>query len=180
MTSSLLMSGGIDSAACLAFLLSRAHQVSPLFIDFGQPPVKEEYSSAEQITQHYGLKLEVIRLALPRKIDEGELPGRNALFVLLSLLAGRQAPDQIVLGIHSGTSYFDCSPSFAATCGRLVSELTDGRTQTLFPFLDWNKREIFDYAQSADVPIKKTYSCERASGPCKVCQSCKDKEILGC
>jgi 7-cyano-7-deazaguanine synthase len=87
----------------------------------------------------------------------------------------------LALGIHSGTRYYDCSAAFAKAMTVLVAEHTDGALSLLAPFLEWNKREVYDYFIRAKLPIELTYSCETGTDePCSVCNSCRDRKALGC
>jgi 7-cyano-7-deazaguanine synthase len=87
----------------------------------------------------------------------------------------------LALGIHSGTTYYDCSPAFMKAITELVAEQTDGTLTILAPFLEWSKKQIYDYFTSAKLPIDLTYSCEvGADEPCTVCNSCRDRSALGC
>ena len=85
----------------------------------------------------------------------------------------------IAIGIHAGTAYYDCSRSFILKAGRLVEEYTDGAITVAAPFVDWTKREIWDYCSVKEVPVNLTYSCEvGGEQPCGSCLSCKDLEAL--
>ena len=56
-SSTVLLSGGIDSSACLQFLLDRRHDVSALFIDHGQAAAERERPAAGAIAKHFDLHL---------------------------------------------------------------------------------------------------------------------------
>ena len=59
-----LSSGGIDSLVLHAHLKERGFTPYALFIDYGQPSVKEERRAARQIAAHYGGKFYVERVKL--------------------------------------------------------------------------------------------------------------------
>jgi 7-cyano-7-deazaguanine synthase len=87
----------------------------------------------------------------------------------------------LALGIHFGTAYYDCSAAFMKAIAALVAEHTDGRLTLLAPFLEWSKKQVYDYFISAKLPIELTYSCEAGTTePCKMCNSCQDRSALGC
>jgi 7-cyano-7-deazaguanine synthase len=87
----------------------------------------------------------------------------------------------LALGIHSGTGYYDCSAAFMKSMAALVAEHTDGSLILLAPFLDWSKKQVYDYFTGAKLPIELTYSCEAGTnGACAVCNSCRDRSVLGC
>jgi len=55
-----LVSGGIDSAALLAFYLRERFDVRPLFVDFGQPAVKQALRAARAVCKHYSVRLSIM------------------------------------------------------------------------------------------------------------------------
>ena len=52
-----LLSGGIDSSACLVFYLTQGFSVSALFVDYGQVSKGREESAASAMCAHYGVPL---------------------------------------------------------------------------------------------------------------------------
>lgn len=177
----ILMSGGIDSAACAYHMKEQGFNVEGVFIDFGQAAAAQEISAVEAMTHHLGMGLRKIAFDQPERRGAGELLGRNALLVFCALFFDKGAGDLLALGLHAGTPYFDSSEVFINTIGRLVAEHTDGRTNVVAPFITWTKRDVFDYAISAGLPLALTYSCEiGTSPPCGTCLSCRDRKALGC
>ncbi|TPG49281.1 tRNA methyl transferase-like protein [Roseomonas nepalensis] len=180
-TAIVLLSGGLDSAACAHLLQQAGHSVTGLFLSYGQQAAGPERYAAQKIARHLGISLCKLTLSSGSRFGAGELTGRNAMFVLAALFFGRIAGGSIVLGIHAGTPYYDCSPAFAGAMDRLVAEHTDGRVRVLTPLLDWSKADVLAYCRDASIPISKTYSCEAgAVPPCGTCASCRDRAILGC
>jgi 7-cyano-7-deazaguanine synthase in queuosine biosynthesis len=57
-----LVSGGIDSAAMLAFYRRQRFDVLALFVDFGQPAAKRESRAARAVCKHYGVRLSIMTL----------------------------------------------------------------------------------------------------------------------
>jgi 7-cyano-7-deazaguanine synthase len=174
-----LLSGGIDSASCLAFYGQLDHVVSGVFIDYGQPVREQEEKSAAAIAAYYKIPLTTIRCSGPQTNYAGEIAGRNALLVFAALLFRPIQRGIIALGIHHGTTYYDCSQSFADDMGRIVSGYTNGRVALGAPFLSWDKQMLVQFALQANVPVELTWSCE--IGPataCGKCLSCRDREKL--
>jgi 7-cyano-7-deazaguanine synthase len=111
----------------------------------------------------------------------GELIGRNAFLLFSAVFLSRCYSGLIAIGVHGGTSYYDCSPAFICAMGRLINEHTDGALQLIAPFLHWSKKEVFDYFGISGIPIGLTYSCEAGKvPPCGRCASCRDRRALGC
>ena len=80
-----LLSGGIDSAACLAFHESQNSCSSGLFINYGQAAAEREYQAALDISDFYKVPLKRIAITGFRQWGVGFVPGRNAF--LASLLS---------------------------------------------------------------------------------------------
>lgn len=176
-----LMSGGIDSAACAHFFRSQGINVDGLFIDHGQAAAGREGLAAHAIAEHLSMPLRCVTLSGGGCHGSGELVGRNAFLLFSALLVTRGEVELLAIGLHAGTRYYDCSATFANAIGKLVAEYTDGRVSVIAPFLEWAKRDIYDYFVSAHLPIGLTYSCEAGGDPvCGTCASCCDRKALGC
>jgi 7-cyano-7-deazaguanine synthase len=176
-----LLSGGTDSAACAYLLKAQGMAVEGIFFDYGQPAAPSEQIAAQAIAEHIDIPLSVVTARGPAKYGAGEVVGRNAFLILGSIVFKPTTVGILALGIHAGTPYYDCSAEFVRTMTVLVAEHTDGALILLAPFLDWNKKQIYDYFTAAKLPIELTYSCEAGTtGPCTECNSCRDRSALGC
>lgn len=172
-----LLSGGVDSAAAASSVTASGARQA-VFIDYGQPAAVHEAESAEVLADHLGLPLEKVGLA-GLQPGPGEIPGRNALLVhvAMALAAGRSGA--IVLGIHAGTGYRDCSPAFVRTMQDSLDFHSNGALRLHAPFLGLNKKQVFDLAVEHGIPLHLTRSCEAATSyPCGDCRSCRDMELL--
>ncbi len=175
-----LLSGGIDSTACVHYYLQNDFLPMGLFIDYGQLVRKKEYESAKKIAGYYRIKLDMIKISTSNKFGAGEIKGRNALFVIAALMKYKDLPSIIALGIHSGTQYFDATEQFVGNMNSLLSGYTNGTVRLDAPFLRWQKSMIYEYCKNNAVPIHLTYSCEQGvRKPCGVCNSCLDRKALG-
>src|SRR6266566_4091625 len=122
----ILLSGGLDSAACAHYLKKDGHSVRGLFVDYGQRAARQEQTSAERLSEFLGIQLSTACLTSERSFGTGEIRGRNAFLIFSCMLVGDSHRAQaIALGIHSGTSYYDCSPAFVEGVRRLVAEYSD-------------------------------------------------------
>lgn len=176
-----LLSGGIDSAACAKFLLERRFDLQSIFIDYGQLAARRESRAASAVAAHLGISLHRVHISPVPSRGAGELPGRNAFFVCTAILTTGARPGSIALGLHGGTPYYDCSEPFISSISRLTAEMTDGAVSVLAPFATWSKKDVYDYFTSGGIPIGLTYSCEAGCArPCGVCLSCRDRRALGC
>lgn len=176
LSTTVLVSGGLDSATALASLRDRDLTPTSLFIDYGQPARIEERAAAERIADRFGVAHRSVEIdGLP--VPDGEIPGRNALLVLTAMMAA-PAPQAIVLGVHEGTEYWDCSREFIGRIQGLLDGYAAGAVQLLAPFAALSKPAVYVLAKELGVDVGLTYSCERAGGPCGACLSCKDVEAL--
>ena len=176
-----LLSGGIDSAACTRLLQEQGANVRCVFVDYGQAAAGPEQQSALSLASQLNAELSVVTILAPRKFGAGEILGRNAFLVLTALMTSDIQSGAIVLGIHAGTRYYDCTPAFLSSIDRLVAEYSDGRIRVVAPFIAWSKRDIFVYFMNAGLSINLTYSCEAGTAPpCGSCASCQDRMALGC
>ncbi len=176
-----LMSGGIDSAACAAFLLAQGLWVSALFVDHGQAAAEQERVAVRALAAALGIEVQELAFKGAAPFGPGELVGRNGFLVFAALLATRAQSSLIALGVHAGTPYYDCSPAFVDMISRAVAECTDSAVRVIAPFVEWTKRDVHEYFIQAGLPIGLTYSCE-AGGErgCGSCASCQDRKALQC
>ncbi len=174
-----LLSGGLDSAACVAFFRRQGLLVKALFVDYGQVSRTRESASACAIAGHFQIPLFEVRCAGVRPKGAGCLAGRNAFFICLALMETKMQSGILSLGLHAGTDYWDCSAPFADTAQALLDGYTHGKIRLSLPFLEWTKRDIWDFCLTSDVPVDLTYSCELGhEQPCGCCLSCRDREAL--
>lgn len=178
-TTIVLLSGGLDSTACIAFYKDIGFYIIPLFIDYGQRPAEKEHLAAKKISKYFGINLNTLKLSHKSIISTGELSGRNALFVLSALLTSPNFNGIISLGIHSGTDYYDCTPQFVSDLQRLIDGYASGKVLVGAPFIKWYKKDIYRYAKDKALPIGETYSCENGfEQPCGYCSSCLERSQL--
>lgn len=176
-----LLSGGIDSAACAHFLLSQGLNVDALFIDYSQAACEQEQTASIMIAEKLKIPLRSIRVDGLRKHGSGELQGRNAMLICNALFVTRGKSNLLATGIHAGTPYFDCSEKFLSDMGRIVAECTDGKVNLINPFMQWSKQEVGQYYLQSGLSFSESYSCELGTLPvCGKCASCLDRRALEC
>lgn len=171
-----LLSGGIDSAACTAFYLNQGFRVRCVHVNFGQAAADPERIAAERVARHFGLPLEVLQWTGSGTFGAGETPGRNAFLHFGALLEVGARSGLLASGVHAGTPYFDCSREFISRLQCLFDGYCDGRMVVAAPFLDWTKDQVLLFCRAEGVPVALTYSCENGSvPPCGSCLSCRDR-----
>jgi 7-cyano-7-deazaguanine synthase len=176
LTTLVLASGGLDSSTLIALAISTGARPRSLFVDYGQPSAAAEERAASRVSTALGVELQIVRY-LGSPFSHGEIPGRNAILVHLALMELRAA-GTVMIGIHAGTSYVDCSPAFVEVMRRSFDFHSGGKLQLAVPFVEWTKKQIFQLACELGVPINETYSCEAGNIPCGSCLSCLDRRSL--
>ena len=172
-----LLSGGIDSTACVAFYLDVGRRPCAVFVDYQQPAAQREAIAAQEIADYYGVALAKLNWVGRMTKTHGLIPARNAFLLMAALMERLPTVTTIAMGIHAGTDYKDCSPEFIEQMQSLFSVYSDGDVSIGVPFIDWTKADIWAFCQSRDVPVELTWSCERSvDQPCGQCLSCLDRE----
>lgn len=174
-STAVLLSGGVDSAVVLAFLLSENWPSEAVFVNFDQRALEPERAASRQIAAAYGVAWEEITVAPLRTEPFAEVPGRNDL--LLALASVARPSCHVAIGVHSGTAYVDCSPAHLGAWQALFDLQYGGSRRVLAPLSDYTKGDVLEAARTMSVPLDVTWSCEDATGPCGVCASCRDRSL---
>ena len=86
---------------------------------------------------------------------------------------------RLSLGIYAGTPFYDCSVPFLDDVQRLFDGYFGGTVRVEAPFVEFTKRDVFDFCLCHQVPVDLTFSCERQSAyPCGECRSCEERLML--
>jgi 7-cyano-7-deazaguanine synthase len=180
-TAIVLVSGGLDSTACLHFLRATGFSVIGLFVDFGQPASRVERATVQTLARELSFDVTCLEFRGFGCVGAGELHGRNLLLIAAAIFYAEKSSCVVATGIHAGTGYYDCSEHFLAAVNHIVSSQSDGRVSLLAPFVTWSKRDVYDYAVVEKLPVSLTYSCENGCvPPCEGCASCRDRRALNC
>lgn len=194
-----LLSGGLDSATCLALALKAGYQVHTLAFDYGQRH-RAELLAAERVAQAQGVASHrVIRLdlgaiggsaltdsslAVPEEEGEGipitYVPARNTVFLSLALgLAEVLDAAAIYIGVNAVdySGYPDCRPAFidafrelAALATRAGVEGNGPMIET--PLLTLSKADIIATGAKLGVDYSLTVSCYQADDEGRACGRC--------
>jgi len=174
-----LLSGGMDSAACVAFYLATNTSISALFVDYGQPAAKWELAAAERIASRYGIELHFVTCRGLSVSPVEDVPGRNAFLYFAALMRDGSRPRLISSGVHSGTRHYDCSADFIDRVDHLTRLYTHDCVRAVAPFMRWSKREVAEYCRAVAVPLELTRSCDASDvDACGICTSCLDRAQL--
>lgn len=174
----ILLSGGIDSAALVAFYSTQQVPLLGLHVDYGQAASVPELNAARSIASHYAVTLQEVQLRGVARKTTGEIRARNLLLLAAATIEAPSSVWGVAIGIHAGTTYKDCSPDFLSLSNEVL-KLQSEPVTVLAPFLTWHRSTILAFCREHAVPIHITYSCELGTvPPCGACSSCKDRETL--
>ncbi len=196
-----LLSGGLDSATCLAIAKDRGYQCYALSVDYGQRH-HSELDAASNIAVSLGAEIKVVKLdlrtfggsALTDHIDvpeeQGEgipvtyVPARNTIMLSLALAwAEVLNAGDIFIGVNAVdySGYPDCRPEFIDAYEEMANLATKagvtGHRLTIHtPLLEISKAEIIRQGTALGVDYSLTVSCYQADEKgraCGLCDSCR-------
>lgn len=164
-----LLSGGMDSALCLA----RYGAELCIGVDYGQPH-RIELEHARRIADHYETPFEVLSVPAMPRVNDVVFAGRNA--VLLSLAAAvaqERALATVVIGCNFSDAqrFPDCRPQFIKAMNEALLAAYGVRVSA--PLLTMTKAQIVAEAKDRGVP--ETWTCyePRNGQQCGECYSCR-------
>jgi len=194
-----LLSGGMDSATCLAIALSEGLECYTLSFDYGQRHASElaaagRLSKALGAADHRVLRIDLgalggsaltdTRIAVPEHAGEGipitYVPARNTVFLAYGLaLAEVLAADFIYVGVNAVdySGYPDCRPEFIAAfqslAGLATQRAVEGEGLTIrAPLIELSKAEITRLGVEFGVDFSATVSCYQADELGRACGAC--------
>ena len=198
-----LLSGGLDSATCLAIARQEGFEPIALSFDYGQRH-NAELAAAQRIAQafaigdHRVIRLELgtiggsaltdTSIAVPTEESEGipvtYVPARNTVFLSFALgLAEVTGADAIYIGVNAVdySGYPDCRPEFIAAFETMANLATKAgveghRMKIHTPLMYLSKAEIVHKGMALGVDYALTVSCYQADlegRACGVCDSCR-------
>jgi 7-cyano-7-deazaguanine synthase len=198
-----LLSGGLDSATCLAIAKSQGFDCYCLSLDYHQRHIAELQAS-QILAASLGAKMhKTAQLDLSlfggsaltdNNIDVPEhetagipvtyVPARNTIMLSLALAWAEvlQAQD-IFIGVNAldYSGYPDCRAEYVAAFQQMANLATkfavEGQKITVHaPLIDMTKAEIIALGTKLDVPCAATVSCYQADkngAACGKCDSCR-------
>ena len=197
----MLLSGGLDSATCLAIANEQGFSCYALSVDYGQRH-SSELVAAQKVAQSFSAQLKTIKLdlrafggsALTDDIDvpeeEGDgipvtyVPARNTIMLSLALAwAEVLGAGDIFIGVNAVdySGYPDCRPEFINAYEEMANLATkagvEGHRLIIHtPLLDLSKADIIRQGTDLGVDYAMTISCYQADEEgraCGVCDSCR-------
>lgn len=196
-----LLSGGLDSATCLAIAHHAGFEAYCLSLDYGQRH-RVELEAARRVARTSGAREHRIarldlaafggsaltdeNIAVPTEGVAGDgipvtyVPARNTIMLSLALAWAEVLESQdIFVGVNTVdySGYPDCRPEFIAAFERLANLATragvEGRRMTIHaPLLDLSKAEIIQRGSELGVDYGITVSCYQPDGQGRACGLC--------
>jgi 7-cyano-7-deazaguanine synthase len=196
-----LLSGGLDSATCLAIAADSGFRCHALSLDYGQRH-RSELIAAENVAQSMGAELKIINLDLrtfggsaltddidvPEEESEGipvtYVPARNTIMLSLALAwAEVLGAGDIFIGVNAVdySGYPDCRSEFVNAYEEMANLATkagvEGHRLIIHtPLIDLSKADIIRQGSELGVDYGLTVSCYQADEEgraCGVCESCR-------
>jgi len=194
-----LVSGGLDSATCLALAKEAGYVCCALSFDYGQRSSSElaaaaRIASAMQVADHRVVKLGLDAIGgsaltdtafdVPEQESEGipitYVPARNTVFLAYGLaLAEAIDAASIFIGVNSldYSGYPDCRPeyieAFQAMMNLATKKAVEGSSISLnTPLISLSKAEIIKTGTLLNVDYSQTVSCYQADDRGRSCGSC--------
>jgi len=195
-----LLSGGLDSATCLAIARSEGFACYCLSVDYGQRHAAELAAAARVATtlgalahrvlhldmgQFGGSALTDARIAVPTAgltpgIPVTYVPARNTIMLSLALgWAEILGARHIFVGVNAVdySGYPDCRPAFIEAFARLANVATkagvEGQGMTIHaPLIELSKAAIIHRGIALGVDYGQTVSCYQADAAGRACGLC--------
>ena len=189
----ILLSGGLDSATCLAIAKSEGYDCHTLGFDYGQRHSLELECAKKLSPNHKILKIDNFggsaltdkNIAVPKsgvgkEIPVTYVPARNIIFLSYALsYAEVLGANDIFIGVNAldYSGYPDCRPEFISAfevAANLGTKAGDFKIHT--PLISLTKAEIIKLGTSLGVNYALTSSCYDPTPqgkPCGTCDSCR-------
>lgn len=196
-----LLSGGMDSAVCLALAGRDGFQPWTLSFDYGQRH-RAELASADAVAEALGIpaaQRRVVNLGgvfsgsaltgdaevpLGRSVNEMAsgipatyVPARNLVFLSLAVaLAEPLGAVDIFIGVNAldYSGYPDCRPAFIDAFQEAARLGTRGELTVHAPLAHSSKADIVKLGVAAGAPLHLTTSCYLGQQPaCGACDACQ-------
>jgi 7-cyano-7-deazaguanine synthase len=198
-----LLSGGMDSATCLAIASHEGYECYTLACDYGQRHLRELEMAERQSRAFKAAGHQVVRVDLaaiggsaltdsievpketpPDSIPVTYVPARNLVLLSIGLAHAEViAAQNLFIGVNQVdySGYPDCRRPFIGAfenAANLATRMgTEGsRIRVHAPLLDMNKAQIVKTGQGLGVDFKNTHTCydpDDSGRACGQCPACR-------
>jgi len=197
-----LVSGGLDSATCLAIARDEGYECHALSFAYGQRHSTELHAAARVAQALGAVEHRVMTIDLAAfggsaltdsliAVPEGPggsgipityVPARNTVFLSFALAWSEvlEAHD-IFIGVNAVdySGYPDCRPEFVAAFERMANLATRAGVEGELPLrirtplIDWSKAEIIRHGVGLGIDFAQTVSCYQADEFGRACGRCE-------
>jgi len=188
----ILLSGGLDSATCLAIAKAEGFECFTLGFDYGQRH-KHEIECAKNLSPNHKIitipnfggsalvdnKIEVPKSGVTTEIPVTYVPARNIIFLSFALgYAEVVGASDIFIGVNAldYSGYPDCRPDFINAFQNMANLGTKaGGFKINTPLINLTKAEIIALGTKLGVDYSLTTSCYDPIGldACGKCDACR-------
>ena len=193
MKSIILLSGGLDSLACLAMTREKYNCELAITFDYGQKALDKEIDASKKICEFYNVEHKIIKLDFLKEITKTALvsdkevpqdydmkavsvPNRNGLFLnIAGSFADSYGYNYIIIGANKeeGQTFPDNTLEFAKRVEAEFEYSTLIQPKILIPLIDMDKEEIVKKVIELNAPLENVHSCyiggEKNCGKCESC-----------
>lgn len=197
-----LVSGGMDSLACVAIANEQYSNLALLHLNYGQKTEKKELEAFKNIAEHYNIvesRRKIIDVSFLKQIGGSSLtdplikvkksidnsseipdsyvPFRNTHIIAMAVSWSEviQAKKIFIGAVEEDSSgYPDCRPSYYKAYNQLIKEGTKKQDiEIITPVIHMKKSEIIKKSIKLNAPLHLSWSCyAREDKSCGVCDSC--------
>jgi 7-cyano-7-deazaguanine synthase len=198
----MLLSGGMDSAVLLWYLLKEGHHVRALSVNYGQRHSKE-LPCAATLARLAGVEHYVADLSRCLKLFEGSaltdprvevpdghyaeesmkatvVPNRNMLMLSLATSwAVATKSESVAYAAHAGDHaiYPDCRTEFTAYMDMAMRYCDWSPVSLVRPFVNKTKAQLAALGRDLNVPFGETWSCYKGGAyHCGLCGTCTERK----
>lgn len=193
----ILLSGGQDSATCLAWALKKFDKVYALTFDYEQRH-KIEIKSAQKLAKITKVPLKIMKIDLFKEFTKNALtdksvkikspkkglpstfvPGRNLIFLSIAAIYAYQLKiDNLITGVCQTdfSGYPDCRKDFIESLNKTLNLAMEARFKIHTPLMNLTKAEtVHLMAKLRQIELlKHTHTCYKGeANPCGTCPACK-------
>ena len=185
-----LLSGGLDSAAALAWAHQKWNNVISITFQYHLRP-EQERLAVFRLLQHFPSQL--IEGPLPflkeasdvhpssaSQAPQGYVSNRNLIFYSIAIHFAEMQKCDVIVGGHTAEDqedFPDASPSFMKQLESLANQaLQLNKIRIELPLGSYTKLQVLEKALEWNVPLDCTWSCYwDQTSPCGECVSCKER-----
>ena len=185
-----LLSGGLDSAAALAWAHQQFNRILAITFDYHLRPFRERLS-VFRLLEHFSSRLIEVPLpfvkeaadvdsAFREKSAQGYVSNRNLIFYSIAIHFAEMQNCDAVVGGHTAEDqedFPDASLSFMKRLEDLSNQaLQLNKIRIELPLAKYSKLQVLEKAIEWNVPLDCTWSCYwDQNSPCGECVSCKER-----